>query len=263
MSTPSSEARTATHGRASAADRGDAAAPFSAAGLPAHAAGYRALKLWQRALDVAADVHRLSRTFPAGEQDGLGGELRRAAAAVPAAVAAGSLAADRVDHQRALQTAVAAVARVETLVALAERLEFVTTRDAIGVLSGSADVTRLLRGLARFLVTRADGPRTSAPAEPAVAGPVAPRAPTSDVLVTHAAVAEDLAGGAHAPGGPPVADDPSAGLAVGAESALVAAALPSAPPADPAAAPVASGAPAAPPSMRRRTAAARTPRARG
>lgn len=233
------EARIATHGRATADTRD--AAPFSPAGLPAHAVGYRALKLWQRALDVAADVHLLTRTFPDGEQDGLGGELRRAAASVPAAVAAGSLAGDRADHQRALQSAVAAVARVETLAALAERLGLVGTREVVDVLAGTGDVTRLLRGLTRFLAARDDGARVVAAFD--TAADQGQRAGVARVCDERA---ETSTGSA------------ARNAALGAE--------PRAEPLGGAPAPAASGpvdAPAPPPSMRRRAAGPRGGRARG
>lgn len=128
------------------------AAP-SAGGASAGGAvgGYRGLKLWQRSVDVAAEAHRLARAFPVGEQESIGGDLRRAAAAVAGHVAAGSLTYDRAEHLRALQVALAAVARLETVAAVAQRLGFLPAQDAVALLVGTADVTRLLRGLMRTL----------------------------------------------------------------------------------------------------------------
>lgn len=134
------------------------AAPLSAApALPPHVLGYRALKLWQRALDLAADAHRLAHGFAESDQLALAADLRRAAAGVPAAVAASAMALDRVDQQRALQGATAALARLETLAALAERLEVLSAPEATALLFTSGDVTRLLRGLTRSVAARGAG----------------------------------------------------------------------------------------------------------
>lgn len=151
---------------------------------PAGVLGYRALKLWQRALDLAADAHRLAHAFPDADQPALATDLRRAAAAVPSAVAASSLALDPADQQRALQSATAALARLETLAALAERLGSLNSGDASALLFTSGDVNRLLRGFVRAVSarTRLEQASAAAPArqvaEPTPA-PAQPPAPTA------------------------------------------------------------------------------------
>lgn len=130
------------------------ATPALPAALPAHVLGYRALKLWQRALDLATDAHRLAHAFPDADQPVLATDFRRSAASVPAAIAASSLALDRADQQRALQTATVALARLETLAALAERLGVLSSGDTTAFLFTSGDVTRLLRGLTRSISAR-------------------------------------------------------------------------------------------------------------
>ncbi|GJG86152.1 hypothetical protein tb265_13330 [Gemmatimonadetes bacterium T265] len=119
--------------------------------LPRAAAGYRLLRAWQRALDVAAHAHRLAQTLPADGLGALADDLRRAAAAVPAQIAAGNLAYDRAEHRRALLAAQAALARVETLALLAERLAAASPTDVAALLADSADTLRLVRGLTRVV----------------------------------------------------------------------------------------------------------------
>ena len=45
---------------------------------------YRELKVWQRAMDVAETVYRITREFPKQEQYGLVSQIQRSAVAVPA-----------------------------------------------------------------------------------------------------------------------------------------------------------------------------------
>ena len=51
--------------------------------------GYRDLQVWQRAMSIAEQTYRLSRTFPREEQFGLTSQARRAAVSVAANIAEG------------------------------------------------------------------------------------------------------------------------------------------------------------------------------
>lgn len=166
------------------------AAPAAPA-LPSHVLGYRALKLWQRALDLAADAHRLAHAFPEADQAALAADLRRAAVGVPAAIAASSMAFDRADQHRALQAAAAALARLETTAALAERLGVLAAGDATAFLFTSGDVTRLLRGLTRSIVARTAVPEAGTQTADAASAPppvqrVAEPAPKATIPITAA-----------------------------------------------------------------------------
>jgi four helix bundle protein len=100
-------------------------APSAPADAPARLApppAYRGLRVWQRALDLVVDAAPLARTLAAEGHGGLAGDLFRAGTAVPAHIAAGSVAASRGEYQHALAAALASAARFETLVAAAERL---------------------------------------------------------------------------------------------------------------------------------------------
>ncbi len=138
-------------------------------------AGYRALRVWQRALDLAVDAAPLARTLAEQGLGGLGADLLRAATAVPAHIAAGSTAAARTDHQRALGAALAAVARFETLVAAADRLAPADAARCTALLAGTADVTRLLRAFTRAVGGAPPGPRRH-PAGATAEGGTAPGA---------------------------------------------------------------------------------------
>lgn len=158
-------------------------------------AGYRTLRVWQRALDVAVEATHLARTLAAAGHERAATDLPRAAAAVAAHIAAGSTAGSRADYHRALAAALAAVARMETMVAMTERLAPDAAPACAALLANSADLTRQLRAFARVLSggapAAASGPwrpaepdgEPDAPAhaspEPSVSGAAPPGAPTS------------------------------------------------------------------------------------
>ena len=190
--------------------------PTDADSLPprpasASAAGYRSLRVWQRALDLAVDAAPLARTLAAEGLGGLANDLVRAGTAVPAHIAAGSVAATRADHQRALGSAMAAVARFETLVVAAERLAPQTGSGCAALLVGTGEVTRLLRAFARAIggTPASSTPSGSRPRPEAVAADADERTPsTPDVAPPAGAVTPDAA-----PADPPPAPEPALALA--------------------------------------------------
>ena len=143
------------------------ATPHPATGHPTTphpATGYRMLRAWQRALDVAATTHALALTLPPADRDTLGADLRRAGSAVPTHIAAGNYAYARPEHHRALGAAASALARVETLALLAERLALLPASAVAALLIETGDTLRLVRALARAVSTP---PATERPTNPA------------------------------------------------------------------------------------------------
>lgn len=124
------------------------AAPAPAAAPPQY--GYRGLKVWQRAMDLATAMFAVTRGIK-DQDDVLSAELRRAAIAIPAHIATGNSLYQRADYVEHLSTAHGQVARVECLLQIAERLNFLPTQDTAPLQSLAADVGRMLRGLARAL----------------------------------------------------------------------------------------------------------------
>jgi four helix bundle protein len=130
-----------------------AAAP-SAAAPPGQPAGDRGLKVWQRAMDLAASVYRVTKGMT---DEALAGELWRAALAVPAHIATGNSLYVRASYVEHLSAAHGQIARLECLVHLGDRLGAVPGTDAAALLASAADVGRMLRGLARALQPKGAG----------------------------------------------------------------------------------------------------------
>jgi four helix bundle protein len=166
-------------------------APSAPADAPARLApppAYRGLRVWQRALDLVVDAAPLARTLAAEGHGGLAGDLFRAGTAVPAHIAAGSVAASRGEYQHALAAALASAARFETLVAAAERLAPNAADACAALLAGSADVTRSLRAFARVIA----GGRPRAP-EPGDAADRAPVRSAADGVVADPQLGDGVA----------------------------------------------------------------------
>ena len=110
--------------------------------------GYRGLKVWQRATDLAAAVFHVSHIMA---DDVLAEELWRTALSIPASIAAGNSLYVRAEYVAQLSAAHGAIARLECLLHLADRISALTGTDTAPLLASASDVGKMLRGLARAL----------------------------------------------------------------------------------------------------------------
>jgi four helix bundle protein len=106
---------------------------------------------WQKAMDLAVAVYELTRPFPADERFGLTSQIRRAAASIAYTIAEGQGRFTVPDFKRFLSMAHGSTREVETQLLLAVRLGFARQEMAEPVLNLSAEVGRLIRGLANSL----------------------------------------------------------------------------------------------------------------
>ena len=125
--------------------------------------GYRGLRVWQKALELAGGVFALTADFPASARDSLGVPLRRASAAVPAAIAEGNVRYTPREYAHYLSQALGTVAEVETLLFLAVRLGLTTDARITPLLSHCVEIARMLRALNRSVQPTTD-PITDRPA---------------------------------------------------------------------------------------------------
>jgi four helix bundle protein len=111
---------------------------------------HRDLLVWQRAMELAAAVDALAARLPAHERYGLGSQLRRAAASIPANIAEGWARPTRA-YIHHLNIALGSEAELQTLLELAQRVNLIATRDSEPALAVASQVGRMLRGLTRSL----------------------------------------------------------------------------------------------------------------
>lgn len=123
---------------------------------------YKDLLVWQRAMELAEEVYRLSRKLPREESFALGDQLRRAAVSVPSNIAEGSGRDTRKEYAHFLSIAIGSIRELETQLLIAVRVGHLSTADcrtAFGLLS---ETSRLLHAIRSKLVPRTASP-TSQP----------------------------------------------------------------------------------------------------
>lgn len=106
---------------------------------------------WQKAMDFAVAVYRVTADFPKEEMYGLAHQLRKAAVSVPSNIAEGQGRRSTRDFLHFLSIAYGSLNESETQLLLAERLEFVAAPKATTLLTLSSEVGRLINGLVNSL----------------------------------------------------------------------------------------------------------------
>ena len=113
--------------------------------------GYQGLAVWQRSMDLAEAVYRLTRSFPPEEKFGLTSQARRAAASVPANIAEGYGRGTRPAYVNFVRIAQGSLKELETHLILSARVGACEKGAIEPMLVEADELGRMLRGLANSL----------------------------------------------------------------------------------------------------------------
>ena len=114
---------------------------------------YRDLKVWQRSIDLAESVYRITTGFPASEMYGLSSQMRRAAVSVASNIAEGWGRRSRKEYGRFVLVARGSNDELQTQLVIAERLGFGSAEQFVEANALSDEIGKMLSGLHGFLQT--------------------------------------------------------------------------------------------------------------
>ena len=126
---------------------------------------HKDLILWQKAMALATDVHRLTTELPRHELFGLSSQLRRAAVSIPSNVAEGAARRTTREFLSFLHIARGSFAELETQLHLAVSIGYLTDAALAPVLGRLDEVGRLLNAVIVGL-RRREAQRSSLPPPP-------------------------------------------------------------------------------------------------
>jgi four helix bundle protein len=112
---------------------------------------YRDLVACQKAMELVADIYRLTSNFPKEEVYGLTSQLRRAAISVPSNIAEGQGRHGNGEFKHFLRLSLGSLMEVETQIMISERLGYLEQKAVGAVLVRSAEIGRVLNGLINSL----------------------------------------------------------------------------------------------------------------
>ena len=116
--------------------------------------GFRDLKVWESAMELAQEVYAATSAFPASELYGMSSQMRRAAVSVPCNIAEGHGRGGK-EFARFLDIAYGSAAELETQIELALRLQFLQPDTAENLIQHVVEVCKMLHGL-RASIRRPD-----------------------------------------------------------------------------------------------------------
>ena len=128
---------------------------------------YRDLLVWQKAMDLTAGVYRLCRRLPKSEAFGLGDQLRKSAISIASNIAEGHQRNHLGEYLHHLSIARGSLAELETQIAIAEAVDYVTARETRPLVENAAEIGRMLGGLTKKLAAKSESVRSYARQSPA------------------------------------------------------------------------------------------------
>ncbi|HCS52110.1 four helix bundle protein [Rubinisphaera sp.] len=112
---------------------------------------FEKLDVWQKAIDLAESVYRISANFPQREIYGLTSQIRRAIVSVSSNIAEGNGRSTNKEYVRFIEIAYASLMEVVSQLTIAQKLNFIT-HDQLDELKNQAnDIARMLSGLRSYL----------------------------------------------------------------------------------------------------------------
>ena len=117
--------------------------------MPRRHKAHYSLDAWRLAFDFVPIAYQLARQFPPEERYELSSQLRRAASSVVLNIAEGAGRHSSPDFCRFLVIARGSITEMDTLLLLAEKMNYITTIQADEALATLDHITALVNGLIR------------------------------------------------------------------------------------------------------------------
>lgn len=114
---------------------------------------FEKLETWQKAVDFADTVYRLTKHFPDAERFGLTSQMRRAAVSIASNVAEGSSRYSRDDNARFVEIATGSLFEIVTQAVIGRRQNFLSEAEYQELYAAAETQGRMLSGLRRSLTT--------------------------------------------------------------------------------------------------------------
>ena len=115
---------------------------------------YRDLEVWQKAVDLVVACYEITKEFPKNETYGLTSQLQRAAASIPTNIAEGQARQYAKEFIQYLSISYGSIDELETLMQIAEKLNYLNTEQLTRLLDRTATLGRMINGLRKSLEKR-------------------------------------------------------------------------------------------------------------
>ena len=115
---------------------------------------FEKLDVWQKAVDYADLIYRITQSFPVEERFGLTSQLRRSAVSVSSNIAEGSSRASKTDLTRFIEIAYGSLLESISELEIAKRQKFLDEEMFEAAYKKAEDLAKMLSGFRRALKKR-------------------------------------------------------------------------------------------------------------
>jgi len=113
---------------------------------------FKDLKVWQLGKQIAIDIYRLTRQFPAEERFGLSSQMRRCAVSIVSNIAEGFNRYHNREYRQFMYIALGSCAELESQLEIAYALEYIARDQHVNFLENLDHESRMLRNLIKKLI---------------------------------------------------------------------------------------------------------------
>lgn len=112
---------------------------------------FKKLNVWQKSIDLAVEVYKITEDFPNDEKYGLSSQMRRSAVSIPCNIAEGAGRNSQKEFNNFLGFSNGSSCELETLFIMANRLELITDETIEEKTNSLHEIQRMLSGLQQSL----------------------------------------------------------------------------------------------------------------
>lgn len=112
---------------------------------------YKELKVWQKSMNVTADIYKITEELPAKEKFNLISQICRSAVSIPSNIAEGAGRHSKKDFSHFLSIALGSSFELETQVMLTEKLNYLTKDQIDQILTQLTEIQSMILGLKKSL----------------------------------------------------------------------------------------------------------------
>ena len=108
---------------------------------------FKDLIVWQRSMDLAVRIYRITQELPASEQFGLTSQLRRAAVSIPSNIAEGYGRQSTGNYRQFLSISRGSLMEIETQINICDRLKYLAQSDTENIFKEITEISKMLTSL--------------------------------------------------------------------------------------------------------------------
>jgi len=112
---------------------------------------FKDLRIWQKGIEIVSDIYILTKKFPKEELYGLTSQIRRSAISIPSNIAEGFRRYHNKEYKQFLYITLGSCAELETQIAIAKNLEYITEDKEIELTEKLDHICRMTSNLIKKL----------------------------------------------------------------------------------------------------------------